>query len=66
MIAEVIAEVPADPNGAPRHHIRHPVGEAVHQSLVLASALGYGGRYVPALVQAQKQLTGTVIVPRPA
>lgn len=39
------------------------VGEAVHQSLVLASALGYGGRYVPSLVQAQEQLTGAVIVP---
>ena len=42
------------------------VGEAVHQSLVLASALGYGGRYVSALVQAQEQLTGAVIVPRQA
>ena len=41
------------------------VGEAVHQSLVLASALGYGGRYVPSLVQAQERLTGAVIVPRP-
>jgi len=40
------------------------VGEAVHQSLALASALGYGGRYVPSLVQAQEQLTGAVIVPR--
>jgi 3-hydroxyisobutyrate dehydrogenase-like beta-hydroxyacid dehydrogenase len=40
------------------------VGAAVHQSLVLASALGYGGRYVSALVQAQEQLTGAVIVPR--
>ncbi len=25
------------------------VGEAVHQSLVLASALGYGKKYVPSL-----------------
>ena len=41
------------------------VGEAVHQSLVLASALGYGKRYVPALVQAQEKLTGAVIMPRP-
>ena len=40
------------------------VGEAVHQSLTLASALGYGKSYVPALVQAQEQLSGTVIVPR--
>lgn len=42
------------------------VGEAVHQSLALASALGFGGRYVPSLVQAQEKLTGAVIVPRPA
>jgi 3-hydroxyisobutyrate dehydrogenase-like beta-hydroxyacid dehydrogenase len=41
------------------------MGEAVHQSLALASALGYGARYVPSLVQAQEQLTGAVIVPRP-
>ena len=40
------------------------MGEAVHQSLALASALGYGKGYVPALVQAQEKLTGVVIVPR--
>ena len=40
------------------------VGEAVHQSLALASALGHGQRYVPALVLAQEQLAGTQIVPR--
>ena len=40
------------------------VGEAVHQSLTLASALGYGKAYVPSLVQAQEKLTGAVIVPR--
>jgi 3-hydroxyisobutyrate dehydrogenase-like beta-hydroxyacid dehydrogenase len=40
------------------------VGEAVHQSLALASALGYGSKFVPALVQAQEQLTGARIVPR--
>jgi len=34
------------------------VGESVHQSLALASALGYGGKYVPSLVEAQEQLTG--------
>lgn len=38
------------------------VGEAVHQSLALASALGHGAKYVPALVQAQEQLTGARIV----
>lgn len=42
------------------------VGEAVHQSLSLASALGHGQRYVPALVLAQEQLAGTRIVPLPA
>jgi 3-hydroxyisobutyrate dehydrogenase-like beta-hydroxyacid dehydrogenase len=40
------------------------VGEAVHQSLALASALGYGGKFVPSLVEAQEQLTGARIVPR--
>jgi 3-hydroxyisobutyrate dehydrogenase-like beta-hydroxyacid dehydrogenase len=40
------------------------VGEAVHQSLALASALGHGGKYVPALVEAQEQLTGAKIVRR--
>jgi hypothetical protein len=41
------------------------VGEAVPQSLALASALGHGGRCVPSLVQAQERLTGAVIVPQP-
>ena len=40
------------------------VGEAVHQSLALASALGYGRKFVPALVEAQEQITGARIVPR--
>ena len=40
------------------------VGDAVHQSLALASALGHGKRFVPALVQAQEQITGARIVPR--
>ena len=40
------------------------MGEAVHQSLALASALGYGKRYVPSLVEAQEKLSGAVIVPR--
>ena len=40
------------------------VGEAVHQSLVLASALGHGKKFVPSLVEAQEQLTGAHIVPR--
>jgi 3-hydroxyisobutyrate dehydrogenase-like beta-hydroxyacid dehydrogenase len=40
------------------------VGEGVHQALVVASALGYGRKYVPSLVEAQEQLTGARIVPR--
>ena len=40
------------------------IGEAVHQSLVTANALGFGDRYVPSLVEAQERLTGVTIVPR--
>ncbi|MBC8055724.1 MAG: NAD(P)-dependent oxidoreductase [Rhizobiales bacterium] len=40
------------------------VGEAVHQSLAIASALGHGAKHVPALVEAQEQLTGATIVRR--
>jgi 3-hydroxyisobutyrate dehydrogenase-like beta-hydroxyacid dehydrogenase len=40
------------------------VGEAVHQSLALASALGHGHKYVPSLVEAQEQVTGATLVPR--
>jgi len=42
------------------------MGEAVHQSLALASALGHGRKFVPSLVEAQEQLTGARIVGRPA
>ena len=40
------------------------VGEAVHQSLCIASALGHGKKLVPSLVEAQEQLSGARIVPR--
>ncbi len=40
------------------------VGEAVHQSLVTASALGQGKKFVPALVTAQEKLTGAKITPQ--
>ena len=40
------------------------VGEAVHQSLALASALGHGKKLVPSLVEAQEQLSGATLVPR--
>jgi 3-hydroxyisobutyrate dehydrogenase-like beta-hydroxyacid dehydrogenase len=40
------------------------VGEAVHQSLALASALGYGQKFVPSLVEVQERLSGVQIVRR--
>jgi len=40
------------------------VGEAVHQALTLASALGHGRKFVPSLVEAQEQLTGAQLVPK--
>jgi 3-hydroxyisobutyrate dehydrogenase-like beta-hydroxyacid dehydrogenase len=40
------------------------VGEAVHQSLALASALGHGRKFVPSLVEAQEQISGAKLVPR--
>ena len=40
------------------------VGEAVHQSLVTANALGFGEKFVPSLVEAQERLAGVKIVPR--
>ncbi len=42
------------------------VGEAVHQSIVIANALGFGDKYVPSLIEAQEELTGLAIVPRSA
>ena len=40
------------------------VGEGVHQSLTLASALGHGGKFLGSLVEAQEQLAGVRIIPR--
>lgn len=40
------------------------MGEAAHQSLVLANALGFGDRYVASLIEAQEKLAGVSIVPR--
>ena len=40
------------------------VGEAVHQSLVTANALGFGDKYVPSLLEAQEKLAGVSIIPR--
>jgi len=38
------------------------VGEAVHQSLVTANALGFGDKYVPSLIEAQEKLNNLKIV----
>ncbi len=40
------------------------MGEAVHQSLVMANALGFGDKYVASLIEAQEKLNGVAIVPR--
>jgi 3-hydroxyisobutyrate dehydrogenase-like beta-hydroxyacid dehydrogenase len=38
------------------------MGEAVHQSLVTANALGFGEKYVASLIEAQEKLAGVKIV----
>lgn len=40
------------------------IGEAVHQSLVQAAALGLGGKFMPSLIEAQEKLNAIQIVPR--
>ncbi len=37
------------------------LGEAVHQSFVLASAMGFGDKLVGSLVAAQEKITGTIV-----
>ena len=41
--------------------IPSPVGEAVHQSLVQANALGLGDKYIASLITAQEKLLGVTI-----
>ena len=40
------------------------MGEATHQTLVIANTLGFGDKFVPSLIEAQEKLTGLAIVPR--
>ncbi len=40
------------------------MGEAAHQSLVMANALGFGDKYVASLIEAQERIVGVSIVPR--
>ena len=40
------------------------MGEAVHQSLVTANALGFGDKYVASLIEVQEKLASVTIVPR--
>ncbi len=49
---------------AESNNVPSVVGEAVHQTLALASALGFGGEFVPSLVRAQEKVTGVTLVPR--
>ena len=46
------------------HAVPTTVGDAVHQALTLASALGHGAKFVPSLLEAQEQLARTAIVRR--
>jgi 3-hydroxyisobutyrate dehydrogenase-like beta-hydroxyacid dehydrogenase len=48
---------------AESNNVPSVVGEAVHQTLCLASALGFGDEFVPSLVRAQEKLTGAKLVP---
>jgi 3-hydroxyisobutyrate dehydrogenase-like beta-hydroxyacid dehydrogenase len=48
---------------AESNNVPSVVGEAVHQTLCLASALGYGAEFVPSLVRAQEKVTGVKLVP---
>ena len=40
------------------------LGEAVHQTLVQAAALGFGDKFVPSLIEAQERINGIKIVRR--
>lgn len=40
------------------------IGEAVHQSFVQASALGFGGKFVPSLLEVQEKINNVKIIPR--
>jgi len=42
-----------------------PLGEAVHQAFVQASAMGFGAEYVGSLVKAQESLTGVRVGAQP-
>lgn len=41
------------------------IAEAVHQSFVQASCLGYGEKFIPSLMEAQERINGIGIVPSP-
>ena len=49
---------------AESHGAASYIGEAVHQALVQAAALGLGDRFMPSLIEAQEKLNGIKIVPR--
>lgn len=41
------------------------IAEAVHQSFVQASCMGYGDKFIPSLMEAQERINGVGIVPPP-
>ena len=40
------------------------MGEAVHQSLSMASALGFREKYVSSMVEAQERINGIELAPK--
>jgi 3-hydroxyisobutyrate dehydrogenase-like beta-hydroxyacid dehydrogenase len=42
-------------------NIPSPVGEAVHQSLVQANAMGLGDKFIASLITAQEKVNSVVI-----
>jgi 3-hydroxyisobutyrate dehydrogenase-like beta-hydroxyacid dehydrogenase len=44
--------------------VASPIADAIHQTLVAASQLGFGDRYVPSLIEAHEKLNGFQIIRR--
>jgi 3-hydroxyisobutyrate dehydrogenase-like beta-hydroxyacid dehydrogenase len=44
--------------------VTSPLADAVHATLLTASQLGFGAKFVPSLIEAQEKLNGFRIVPR--
>jgi 3-hydroxyisobutyrate dehydrogenase-like beta-hydroxyacid dehydrogenase len=44
--------------------VASPIADAIHQTLVAASQLGFGEKYVPSLIEAHEKLNGFQIIRR--